>query len=227
MSVEFTLNGEKHQVEPAEGESLLTTLRERCDTTSPKDGCSPQGQCGCCLALIDGKPKVTCATPTAKAAGKEIITLEGLSDEERALTAKAFVAAAGLQCGFCIPGIALRAKHLIDKNPEPSRAEIGPRVALFLTSQRAIGFDGHWREANFAPTEEALQSNVGAGSLVVVTNLRALALTPESSGFQTIPMRVDERVENLYARAATAEVHTSERRLIFTDGWSEERRAIE
>ncbi|MBW2463182.1 MAG: molybdopterin-dependent oxidoreductase, partial [Deltaproteobacteria bacterium] len=132
MSVEFTLNGEKRQVEPAEGESLLTTLRERCDTTSPKDGCSPQGQCGCCLALIDGKPKVTCATPAAKAAGKEIITLEGLSDEERELTAKAFVAAAGLQCGFCIPGIALRAKHLIDKNPEPSRAEIAKAIDVHL-----------------------------------------------------------------------------------------------
>ncbi len=132
MSVEFTLNGEKRQVEPAEGESLLTTLRERCDTTSPKDGCSPQGQCGCCLALIDGKPKVTCATPTAKAAGKEIITLEGISDEERELTAKAFVAAAGLQCGFCIPGIALRAKHLIDKNPDPTRAEIAKAIDVHL-----------------------------------------------------------------------------------------------
>ncbi|RLB55090.1 MAG: selenium-dependent xanthine dehydrogenase [Deltaproteobacteria bacterium] len=132
MSVEFTLNGEKRQVEPAEGESLLTTLRERCDTTSPKDGCSPQGQCGCCLALIDGKPKVTCATPATKAAGKEIITLEGISDEERELTAKAFVAAAGLQCGFCIPGIALRAKHLIDKNPDPTRAEIAKAIDVHL-----------------------------------------------------------------------------------------------
>lgn len=132
MSIEFTLNGQKRQVDPAPGESLLTTLRERLETTSVKDGCSPQGQCGCCLALVDGKPKVSCATPAAKCDGKEVVTLEGLSDEERELTAKAFVAAAGLQCGFCIPGIALRAKHLIDKNPNPSRAEIAKAIDVHL-----------------------------------------------------------------------------------------------
>jgi len=132
MSLEFTLNGEKQQVEPAEGESLLTTLRERCGTTSPKDGCAPQGQCGCCLALVDGKPKVACATPANKCQGKEIVTLEGLSDEDRELTANAFVAAAGLQCGFCIPGIALRAKVLLDKNPDPTRAEIAKAIDVHL-----------------------------------------------------------------------------------------------
>ena len=128
MPVEFTLNGEPRRIEVAADESLLDALRERCDVTSPKDGCQPQGQCGCCLVLIDGQPKTSCATSAEKAHGKSVLTLEGLSPEERDLTARAFLAAAGLQCGFCIPGIALRAKHLIDKNPSPTRDEIARAI---------------------------------------------------------------------------------------------------
>jgi selenium-dependent xanthine dehydrogenase len=120
----FTLNGRLQTVTPRPGETLLDTLRDRCGIISTKDGCQPQGQCGCCLALIDGLPKVTCAIPAEKADGKEILTLEGLTAEERDLIARSFVAAAGLQCGFCIPGFALRAKSLLDKNPDPTREEI-------------------------------------------------------------------------------------------------------
>src|SRR5690349_20605477 len=132
MALEFTLNGKKRSVEPRAGESLLETLRERCDTISPKDGCAPQGQCGCCLALVDGQPKVACLVDTAKVAGKTVQTLEGLSPEERDWVAKSFVAAAGLQCGYCIPGIALRAKSLLDKNPSPSRDEIAKAMDVQL-----------------------------------------------------------------------------------------------
>ena len=128
MSVDIKLNGEPKRLEVAPGESLLDALRERCDVTSPKDGCQPQGQCGCCLVLVDGQPKTSCAMDAEKAHGKSIITLEGLSEEERTITAKAFAAAAGLQCGFCIPGIAMRAKHLIDKNPNPTRDEIAKAI---------------------------------------------------------------------------------------------------
>ncbi|MBW1881446.1 MAG: 2Fe-2S iron-sulfur cluster binding domain-containing protein, partial [Deltaproteobacteria bacterium] len=128
IEVLFILNGEERRVRVRPGEALLDTLRERCGITSVKNGCKPQGQCGCCLALIDGKAKVTCATPTERVAGKEVLTLEGVPDEERALIARAFVAAAGLQCGFCTPGLALRAKHLLDRNPDPSRAEIAKAI---------------------------------------------------------------------------------------------------
>nr|HMR07090.1 2Fe-2S iron-sulfur cluster-binding protein [Polyangiaceae bacterium] len=130
--IEFTLNGTQQRVETAPGESLLDVLRERCGTHSPKDGCKPQGQCGCCLALIDGKPKVSCATSAEKCAGKSVVTLEGLSAQDREITAKAFVAAAGLQCGFCIPGIALRAKHLLDENPNPTREAIAKALDVHL-----------------------------------------------------------------------------------------------
>jgi selenium-dependent xanthine dehydrogenase len=124
MTVEFVLNGKPARVEVREGESLLETLRERCGIKSLKDGCSPQGQCGCCLALVDGHAKVTCAMPAVSARGRHVLTLEGLSEEDRHLFARAFAAAAGVQCGYCIPGIAMRAKHLLDANPSPSRADI-------------------------------------------------------------------------------------------------------
>jgi xanthine dehydrogenase molybdenum-binding subunit len=123
-NLDFTLNGRPWAVEIRSGESLLETLRTRCGITSTKDGCQPQGQCGCCLALVDGMPKVTCAMPATRVSGKHVTTLEGLSDEERRLIAECFVATAGLQCGFCIPGIALRAKAFLDRNPDPDRRQI-------------------------------------------------------------------------------------------------------
>jgi selenium-dependent xanthine dehydrogenase len=130
--IEFTLNGQAVRVDPRPDESLLETLRERCGIRSLKDGCAPQGQCGCCLALVDGHAKVTCAMTASSAAGREILTLEGLQESDRDLFAKAFAAAAGVQCGFCIPGIALRAKHLLDHKPDPSRAEIAKAIDVHL-----------------------------------------------------------------------------------------------
>ncbi len=138
QTVSFTLNGAERRVPIDEGESLLETLRNRCDVLSTKDGCQPQGQCGCCLALVDGRPKVTCAVPAASAAGKRVLTLEGLSEEDRRLIAKSFVTVAGLQCGYCIPGIALQAWHLLDQDPDPSR----DRIARALTGHlcRCTGY---------------------------------------------------------------------------------------
>ena len=124
MPVEFRLNGTSIRVDARPGEPLLEVLRNRCGITSIKDGCQPQGQCGCCLVLIDGNPKVSCAMPVEAANGREITTLDGIPEDEQKLLAKCFVAAAGVQCGFCIPGIALRAHWLIAKNPNPSREEI-------------------------------------------------------------------------------------------------------
>ncbi len=132
MSVEFTLNGRAVRVEPRPDETLLETLRERCGIRSLKDGCSPQGQCGCCLALIDGHAKVTCAMAAASAAGHSVLTLEGLSASDRHLFSRAFAVAAGVQCGFCIPGIALRSKYLLDHNPDPTRDEIARAIDVHL-----------------------------------------------------------------------------------------------
>ena len=75
---------------------------------SLKDGCSPQGQCGCCTVWVDGSPRVACVTPARRLAGREVTTLEGLPEADRAAWADALVATGGSQCGFCTPGIVMR-----------------------------------------------------------------------------------------------------------------------
>lgn len=113
-SVSLRVNGRDVSVSSSH-EHLLQALREELDLTSAKDGCSPSGQCGCCTVLVDGKPVVSCQQPLSKVAGKSVVTLEGLSEDERERFASAFAACGGLQCGFCIPGIVMRAKGQIDK----------------------------------------------------------------------------------------------------------------
>lgn len=110
----LTVNGAAVSVS-ARHPHLLHALREELLITSPKDGCSPQGQCGCCTVLIDGKATITCQMPLARVAGKSITTLEGFASEETERYADAFAACGALQCGFCTPGIVVRAKALIDK----------------------------------------------------------------------------------------------------------------
>jgi xanthine dehydrogenase molybdenum-binding subunit len=112
--VGFTVNGVAVTVRN-DHPHLLAALREELDITSPKDGCSPTGQCGCCTVLVDGKAIVSCQQSLEKVAGAQITTLEGVSQQERDDFANAFAACGGLQCGFCIPGIIVRAKAQIDK----------------------------------------------------------------------------------------------------------------
>ena len=91
---------------PDDGCSLLEALRDRLHVRSAKDGCSPQGQCGCCTVLVDGQARVACVTPARRVAGREVTTVEGLDDADR--WAAAFTAAGASQCGFCTPGIVVR-----------------------------------------------------------------------------------------------------------------------
>lgn len=101
----FVLNGERVEVDPSVG-SLLDALRERLGVRSAKDGCSPQGQCGCCTVWVDGTPRVACVTPVTRVSDREVTTLEGLADAGR--WAAAFCATGASQCGFCTPGIVMR-----------------------------------------------------------------------------------------------------------------------
>src|SRR6516165_10062616 len=104
--IPFVLNGE--QVSADDGISLLDALRDELGCRSVKDGCSPQGQCGCCTVWVDGTPRVACVTPLRRVGGREVTTLEGLSDDLRTAWAEALVATGGSQCGFCTPGIVMR-----------------------------------------------------------------------------------------------------------------------
>ena len=114
IRVAFTVNETPVTVR-ANHPHLLAALREELDITSPKDGCSPTGQCGCCTVLVNGKAVVSCQTPLSKVAGGTVTTLEGVDEEERSRYSQAFAACGGLQCGFCIPGIVVRAKAQVDK----------------------------------------------------------------------------------------------------------------
>ena len=115
--VTITVNGQETSVSTRHPH-LLAALRDELGITSPKDGCSPQGQCGCCTVLIDGKAQITCQMALTRAAGKTITTLEGFDPAEIRRYADAFAAHGALQCGFCTPGIVVRAKSLIDRKGE-------------------------------------------------------------------------------------------------------------
>ncbi len=101
------VNGATVEV-PDAGWSLLDVLRHHLGLTSVKDGCSPQGQCGCCTVLVDGSPRVACVTPARRVRGRSVVTLDGLDEDRRQRWGDAFCAAGGSQCGFCTPGIVLR-----------------------------------------------------------------------------------------------------------------------
>ncbi|HXD41366.1 MAG TPA: selenium-dependent xanthine dehydrogenase [Ramlibacter sp.] len=121
---QFSLNGNPVQLHAPSDRLLVEVLRENFQIGSVKNGCAPQQQCGACLILINGIPKNSCALDMEKVQGKEVLTLEGVSADERQLYATAFQAAAGLQCGFCTPGLVLRIKWLADRGRPMSRAEI-------------------------------------------------------------------------------------------------------
>ena len=106
--MQFSCNGDQVEVDTSPGESLLSVLRERLGVVSPKDGCAPQGQCGCCTVLVDGEPRVACVTPVTRVAGRSVLTVEGLDPTVRDDLAARFVDAGGSQCGFCTPGILVR-----------------------------------------------------------------------------------------------------------------------
>ena len=117
----FTVNGKL--VETEKEVSLLRFLRDDLKLKSIKDGCS-QGACGTCTIISDGKATRACVMTTKRAQGMNIVTVEGLSDEEKEIFVYAFGAKGAVQCGFCIPGMVMSGKALVDKNPNPTEAEI-------------------------------------------------------------------------------------------------------
>lgn len=115
------VNGEEHIA--MEDVNLLRYFRDELKLKSVKDGCS-EGACGTCTVLVDGKPTRACVLKTSKAEGKEILTVEGLSEREKEAFIYGFGEAGAVQCGFCIPGMVISGKAIIDNDPNPSREEI-------------------------------------------------------------------------------------------------------
>ena len=122
--MEFILNGKTVSAEPAEDTSLLELLRTELGVRSVKDGCAPEGSCGACTVIVEGRAVVSCAQKATRFEGKHVTTHEGLSEEERRLWSESFVAAGASQCGYCSPGIVMKAEVLLHKHPEPTRDEV-------------------------------------------------------------------------------------------------------
>jgi len=123
-TVRFHLNGSEITVAYEDGMHFLDVLREECGVTTVKDGCSPQGVCGCCTILLDGKPALACLLDPKQVAGREIVTHEGLPETQRRVLSRAFVQEGAVQCGFCTPGIATRAAHLLNKGLTGDRGRV-------------------------------------------------------------------------------------------------------
>jgi xanthine dehydrogenase molybdenum-binding subunit len=131
-TIQFQLNGGalSHSTNPKR--STLDVLREDLDIRSIKPGCSPQGVCGCCAIKVDGKVRLACTLPIKAVAGKNVETLEGLSDTDRAILAESFVRCGGTQCGYCTPGIAMQCHALLEKNENPTDADIDKALNMHI-----------------------------------------------------------------------------------------------
>jgi nicotinate dehydrogenase subunit A len=125
MPIAFTVNGRDVSVTVAHDEvPLLDVLRNQLRLTGTRFGCGLE-QCGCCIVLIDGKPVKSCGRAIASVAGRSVMTVEGLGTPERPHPLQqAFLEEQAGQCGYCLSGILISAKALLDRNPAPSRAEI-------------------------------------------------------------------------------------------------------
>ncbi|HEY6364169.1 MAG TPA: (2Fe-2S)-binding protein [Candidatus Binatia bacterium] len=136
--LQLHVNGETREVATEINKTLLEVLREDMGLTGTKHGCE-LGECGTCAVLVDGQPVLSCLMLGVEAVNTEIVTVEGMSQNGRPHTLqKTFADLGAAQCGYCIPGILLTAKALLDKNPHPSRDEI--RQALSGNLCRCTGY---------------------------------------------------------------------------------------
>jgi nicotinate dehydrogenase subunit A len=131
-TIEITLNGRPAQVDAEEDANLLDILRGPLGLSGPRFGCG-LGQCGSCAVLVDGEEKAACALDLAAVQGKAVLTLEGLGSPEQPHPLQAaFLELQAGQCGYCLAGILVGAKALLDRNPDPSRAEIAAALDWHL-----------------------------------------------------------------------------------------------
>jgi len=121
---ELDINGTRRRIDADAGRTLLSVLRDDLDLTGTKYGCG-EGQCAACTVLLDGQPAKSCITKVGAAAGKRIVTIEGLASEGKLHPVQeAFLEADALQCGWCTPGMILGAVGLLGRTPDPTDAEI-------------------------------------------------------------------------------------------------------
>jgi carbon-monoxide dehydrogenase small subunit len=137
--ITLTVNGVEYPVEVDPRKSLLSTIREDLGLTGSKEGCD-DSECGACMMLLDGKPVNSCSYLAIQAEGREVVTVEGLAEDDLSDLQEAFLTEGGVQCGFCTPGMLISATALLQDNPDPSEDEI--RIALSGNLCRCTGYDG-------------------------------------------------------------------------------------
>ncbi len=138
MKVSMTVNGERRSLDGHPMERLLDTLRTRCELTGTKEGCG-EGECGACTVLLDGEPVLSCLVPLVQCDGREVMTVEGVAAAQPEFLDR-FVAAGGVQCGACTPGIIVTALALLADEPSPDRAAVERALAGNLC--RCTGYEG-------------------------------------------------------------------------------------
>ncbi len=136
--VSFKVNGNAHRVEVFPMARLLDVLREQLQLTGTKEGCG-EGECGACSVVVDGRIVNSCLVPVGQVEGSQIRTIEGVAnDSELHAVQQAFIEHGGAQCGICTPGMVLAAVDLLERNPQPSEADI--RTALAGNLCRCTGY---------------------------------------------------------------------------------------
>lgn len=140
MTTAFSVNGRSVDVSGRPMDRLLDVLREPLGLTGTKEGCG-EGECGACTVLLDGRPVLSCLVPLVQCAGKSVETVESLAagGKARELLDR-LVAAGGVQCGACTPGIFVSALALLHENPSPTRDEV--KAALAGNLCRCTGYEG-------------------------------------------------------------------------------------
>jgi carbon-monoxide dehydrogenase small subunit len=138
--LKLTVNGMPYDVHIEPDRSLLSVLRNELGLTGTKEGCD-DSECGACMVLLDGRPLNSCSYLAVQSSGREITTVEGLSDgDELSLLQQAFLDEGGVQCGFCTPGMLISATALIRENAAPTDEEIGQALGGNLC--RCTGYHG-------------------------------------------------------------------------------------
>jgi aerobic-type carbon monoxide dehydrogenase small subunit (CoxS/CutS family) len=128
-SLLLTINGKSQRVDTPPDETLLSLLRNRLDLTGTKYGCG-EGQCGACMVLLDGQAIPSCQTPVSEAAGKKIVTIEGLAQNGRLHPVQtAFLETEAFQCGYCTSGMIVASVALLMSNPNPSPENIAETLS--------------------------------------------------------------------------------------------------
>ena len=136
--VAFKVNGQLHRLDVFPMARLLDVLREELRLTGTKEGCG-EGECGACTVVVDGRIVNSCLVPVGQVNGSEITTIEGVADDDQLhAVQQAFIEHGGAQCGICTPGMVLAAVSLLERNPQPTEADI--RTALAGNLCRCTGY---------------------------------------------------------------------------------------